>query len=603
MAPYRSEFQDEVLLQRFDGGANTREDAEDIKDNESSYPVNVDLNAKTIRKAEGFSLFGGTESETVPGFFLYNHRILSRTELLCKTVNDKFKFYDANAGVFHLATDATFTVGRRWWGGSFNGYFYGGNGIDNFVRWRASSYGELSSAVSAGATTIILKTGQGARFNSSGGAGMIEGDTFSWTGVSGDTLTGVTDLSSSHGANAIAIEKMNTSSYSGLPKASVGAIFNNRIFIRDESSPNIIRFSKLADNTNPHDDLVNFTIAGTGTGDAGFDILPAAALAIKQFTNGDNSQSLVAFCADGYAYELVVTDASASTVPTHPVFKYLGGDVAANNMVAATENTLLFVDSAGTLRDVGYSEISTIIRTNRLSDRIQPTVEQTSFTDGVIKYFDRRAFFVGKQNDSAINNFVVVKDTDPDAFVFYTHWLFNSLEEWQNDLYGLSSVNGNVYKLFSGQSAGGSVIDTIYPGPKLNFGAPLNYKEGRRVRIQGLITDGCELLFDFYPDDSAQPATFKITGGVSSVVSAADNVAVGRVIFGRSTFGGNLPPGVSARYFRAEMNLTALPRFMAIQPVVRNSQKDVWFDVQKMRFFARLLSTDVMPDTAHMTPT
>lgn len=597
--PYRSEFQDEVILRRFDGGANSKDDAEELDDNQSPNPRNVDFDAKTVKKARGYTLFGGTESETVPGFFLYNHRVLASTELLVKTVNTKFKFYDSNLGSFQLATDANFTAGLRWWGASFNGYFYGGNGTDNFVRWRASSFGQLNAGIIAGAATIDLKAGQGIRFANSG-TGMIEGDVFTWSGKSTDQLTGVTGVDSSHSANAIVVERLDSSTYSSNPKGSVGAFFNNRIFVRDDSAPTTLYFSKLADNTNPHDDLANFTISGGVSGDAGFDVLPAALLALRQFTNGDNSQSLVAFCADGVAYEVIVTDSAGSTVPTHPVYKRLSADVAAVGMVASTENSLLFVDSFGTLRDVGYSDLSTIIRTQRLSDIVEPTLVDVDFSNGYLEYYNRKAFAIGKQNDAVVNNFTLVKDTNPNAFTFYDHWQLNAICEWQNDLYGLSSLDGNVFKLFDGLNANGNAIDSQYPTKRIDFGVPLNLKELRKLRVSGYITDGCDLYFDVYLDDDETPSTFLIQGSNTNVVATVDGTAIGTVVFGRGVFGGGLPAGVTARRFIAELNFTTLKKFFSCYVVVRNAQKDVDFELSKMRFFGRLCSADLMPDVRHL---
>lgn len=599
---YRSDFTAEVLLERFDGGANTKDDQEDLKPNQSPNPRNVDFDAKTIHKAAGYTLFAGTEAETVPGFLLYNHRILTSTEILIKSVNTRLKFYDTVSGTFQLLTDATFTAGKKWWAAQFNGYLYGGNDTDAFVRWKGGSWSTLASATAIGATTIVLATGEGARFAASGN-GMIEGDAFSWTGVSTDTLTGVTGLDATHAAGSRVIEKLNSTSYTSNPKGSVGAIFNNRLFVRDDAAPSFIYFSKLADNSNPHDDLANFTISGSGTGDAGYDILPAACLGMKQFTNGDNSQSLVAFCADGIAYEISVTDSGSSTIVTHPVYKNINADLAGVNMVTATENSLLFADSQGTIRDVGYSDVSTIIRTRRLSDDIEPTVEAADFSTGYIKYLTRKGFVIGKQNDSPINNFTVVKDTNPDAFTFYDHWQFNAIEEWNNAFYGLSSLNGNVYKLFDGLSAAGNSIDSSYPTPRLNFGAPLNLKEVRKVRVSGYITTGCDLYFDVYTDDDEDPTTFLINGNNANVTSPTSEVAMGTVVFGRGVFGGELPEGVEARRFIAELNLSTLKKAFTVQVVIRNSQADVDFEIQKMRFFAALASADLMPDARHLTPT
>lgn len=600
--PLRGEFDLEEVLELFDGGANSKDDSEKIPLNKSPNPRGVDFDAKTIRKAAGYTLFGAADTETVPGFGFYNHRILNATEILVKSVNTSLKFYDPITSQAQLLTDATFTAGLRWFFASFNAYMYGGNGTDALIRWKAGAWGAAASAIAITDVTITLGAGEGTRFDTTGN-GMIEGDTFSWTGLSTDTLTGVTGLSAAHASGSRVITKLDSTSYTTLPKGSVGTIFNNRLIIRPDATPNFIYFSKLADNTNPHDDLVNFTIAGSGAGDSGFDILPAAILGMQQFTNGDNSQSLIVFCADGIAREIIITDSTTSTVVTHPIYKNIVGDLAGTNTVASTESSLLLIDSRSTIRDLGYSDVSTIIRTRRLSDDIAPTAEAADFSSGTIKYFLRRAFFIGKQNGAAVNNFTIVKDTNPDAFAFYDHWQFNALEEWQNNLYGLSSVNGNIYKLFDGLNAAGAAIGSSYPTPRLNFRAPLNLKELRKLRVSGYITSGCDLYFDIYLDDDETPTTFLINGSNTNVTDATSSVAFGTVVFGRGVFGGSLGRGSATRRFIAELNLSSLRKIFTAQIVVRNTQADVDFEIQTMRLFARLCSADLMVDARHIGPT
>lgn len=78
---------------------------------------------------------------------------------------------------------------------------------------------------------------------------------------------------------------------------------------------------------------------------------------------------------------------------------------------------------------------------------------------------------------------------------------------------------------------------------------------------------------------------------------------MGTVIFGRGVFGGSLPEGQSTRRFIAELNMSSLGKCFTVQVVVRNQEADVDFELQAMRFYARLCSADLMPDARHIGPT
>jgi len=579
-------FEPKLVLNKYDGGLNTQDFPENLENNQTFSVSNIDFKAKTVKKAAGYEE-KGTDVTSGIGFFLYNQRTIADSdEALMKTVDTQIKMLDEVTNTFVPLTDATFTAGRKWWGASFNGYFYGGNGVDNFVRWKSSSWATLDGAILAGATTIDLQAGQGARFPATGD-GMIEGDTFSWTGVSTDQLTGVTGLTSNHADGSRVIQELDASTYSSNPKGSVGAFFKLRLFVRDDSNPTTLYHSKLADDSSPQDDLANFTIAGGVSGDAGFFIFPAEILGVKVWITGQDQPVLLVTCSDGVVYSASVVDEGGATVQLYTAIKVIGGDLVAKDMITTTENDFILMDNKNTIRSFSYETKDNPIKSERISDIIQPTLSQFDFSDGYMDFFDRRIFIGGKANDSEVNNITMVKDTNPNAWGMYDHWQINDLAEWKNNLYGISSLDNKVFKLFTGLSANGDIIASQYYTKQFNFNYPLMLKTLRTIRISGFITNGCLLNFDIFYDESEQPFTFTISGDDTQITTPLANVAIGTVVFGTGVVGGGLPDGVVAKRFYAELSLPTMRYFYTSYVKVYNTQKDVDFELDTMLFFAQ----------------
>lgn len=580
-------------LVRFDGGANTRDFVDNLPKNASPNPRGVDLVGSTVRKALGYVTVGTEADVSDIGYTLYNHRILSSTELLVKTIGTTVKYLDTVTDTWQKITSATLTAGLRWFFASFNGYMYGGNGTNNLVRWRASAYSTLNGAILAGAATIDLATGTGARFPNAG-SGMIEGDTFAWTGKSTDQLTGVTGVTSGHATGSAVIMEMDTTTYTTQPKGSVGLIFANRLFIRDDANPNFYYFSKLADNTTPEDDLANFTIAASGTGDAGFIIFPAPVLGAKEFITGGNSAAHVVYCADGVSYAVTVTDSGSTTVGAFTPFKVLGADLVSKRAIAVTENDMVVIDNFGNFRALGYGDQSTTIKTVRLTDDIDTTVEETDFSNGVLFYLNRSMYGLGRQNAAQSNNFAIVRETNPAGFTFYDHWQLNDLAEANNILYGLSSLTGNVFRLNYGYNADGDAMLARYPVAGLDHDAPLRLKLLHKIRISGYITNNCNLYLKAYADEGTTPiSTWLISGSNTAITSALDNVAIGTVVFGSGVVGGGLPPGVERKKFIATLVLNDFQLYYVLNLLFENNQSDVDFALDKMVLYGRVMSADL----------
>jgi hypothetical protein len=576
-------FEPFEILQTFDGGLNTKDFPENLRSNESPYLRNIDFRARTVRKASGYTLFG-TDSSTDVGFFLYNHRVIvDSDEVLVKTTGTQLKFYDDITSTWHLLTSDTFTAGLRWWGASFNGYFYGCNGTDSFVRWR-NSWSTLNGAVLAGATTIDLAAGTGARFANSG-SGLIESDTFAWTGRTTDQLTGVTGLTSNHVDGSRVIVAADATTYTANPRGSIGAFFQNRIFTRDDTRPNFVYHTVLADNTNPQDDLANFTIAGSGAGDAGFFIFPADVLGLKLYVTGTNQPILVAACSDGILYSMAVTDTGGATVQTYTAIKVIGGDLVARNMMITTENDLVLVDSFNTIRSLSYDGQNTPLNSTRISDKIEPTMTEADFRDGYMEYFNRRIFIIGKTNDAAQNNYTIFKDTNPDAFGVYDHWQLNAIAEHNNAFYGISSLTSDVYRLFNGLNANGDVISSVYSTKQINFDVPMCLKVSDMMYISGFITSNCNIIVRIFFDEQGEAFSFTINGDNSGIVDGIGNTAIGTVVFGQGVFGGGLPDGVEKKRFFANLVFPARPYFQTMSIQIENTESDVDFELDSIKVF------------------
>lgn len=582
-------FQPIDVINRWDGGANTRQLNDVLQKNESSYPLNVQFEGKKISKAPGYTVFGTEADDTLVGYNLYNHRVLSEEEVLIKVIGGRVKYYDEITGVWQLASSTTYTTAKKWWFASFNGYLYGGNDTDSMQRWQFSSWSTLNGATAIGTTTIDLATDTGARFATTG-SGLIEGDAFTWTGRTADQLTGVTGLTASHvEGSRVTVEPV---AYASVEKSKIGLFYRNRNYIVSASSSNFLYFSRLADNTNPQDDLANFTITGSGSGDAGFIITDAPILDATIYINGSNQPVLVIFCANGVTYAVTVTDEAGTTVGAAVPFKVFKEDIAGVQQSAVTENDLLFIGKSGTIRAMGYGESSSTLKSSRLTDEIQSTVESIDFSDGNMIYFDRRIFITGKANNADQNNFILVKDTNPSGFLFWDYISANVFCEWKDNLYFLSSVNGNVYKMFSGRSAGGNEIASSYITFANDFNAPLILKLLGRVRFQGQLSEGCDLTVKILFDDE-EVESFVISGSDTNIIAASTGVAIGTVTFGTGAFRSNDEGAPIRRSFTAEWNMRNYKYFYKISVEFFNNASDVDFLLDKHILFAEIANPDL----------
>lgn len=121
--------------------------------------------------------------------------------------------------------------------------------------------GGLGADVASGGTVITVSSGDIDQFAASGD-GYIDGDSFSYSGKSGDTLTGVTGLSTDHTAGAVIVQ---TSDLSGaVPKGTMMAALEGSMLVAgNPTHPDTVYYSSPSTPTNP-EYFYDFTSANGG---------------------------------------------------------------------------------------------------------------------------------------------------------------------------------------------------------------------------------------------------------------------------------------------------------------------------------------------------
>jgi len=571
------------------GGINSKQRATKIKDNELVEIVGFDFDANTLRRAKGYTKFGTEDDNTLTGKTLYTHQILAGQDVMIKTIGTYIKFYDSVDDEWYKLTDATFTTDLRWSFASFNGYMYGNNGTDGWIYWNGS----------ARSTTITLATGQGARFPSSGTI-MIQDDVITYSGRSTDTLTGVTGVDATHASGSTVIFQLDSTTYTALEVAKEITFYRNRLYYISALNTTKVLHSKLADNTNPETTLLNFTVLGSGSGDAGYGFAPDELVSSKQYINGAENSILATPCKNGTVYAFVVTDGTSTTTNAFVPIRTMKSYPHETQMITVAENDLAMVDQFGHCRTLSYGDVNTPLQVKTISQLIEPSLEATYWDNGCMAHFKRKLYLGGASESEGTNDIYYYYDANYTAWGAYGHWDVICFAEYNARLYGLSAVTGDVFLLDEGYSVYVNDVSANYEGDynskattkEYQFDEPFKYKSSLQLRIDGFITSNAEVYLDVYLD-GVLFNTFLIDGDNTDILSSIPNVAVGTVVFGQGVFGGGLPSGSVRKEFVAQCNFNTIKSFLKIQFKLRMSGQGVDFELTELEAGARLESNNL----------
>lgn len=596
-------FKDVLVISDLTGGVNSKQRPTKILDNQLVSILGFDFDANSLRRAKGYTKVGTESDNTLTGKTLYTHQILSGTDVLIKTIGTYIKYLDTVDNTWYKLTDATFTANKKWSFESFNGYLYGNNGTDNWVFWNGSARSTLTSNILVGAITIDLASGEGARFPTSGSI-MIQDDVITYSGKSSDQLTGVAGVNSNHSAGSTVILKLDSTTYSALEKVQEGknniAFHSNRLYYISATNPRKIVHSKLADNVNPETDLINFTVAGSGAGDAGYNFAPDELVCLKQYINGNNSSILAVPCKNGKVYAFAVTDGASTTTSVFIPARTMNSYPINSNMITVAENDLAIVDQFGHCRTLGYGDVNTPLTVKTISQFIEPSLEGTDFDDGCIWYHNRKLWVGGASTVGGTNDIYYYHDANYTAWGAYGHWDAIDFADYNAEMHCLSAVTGDVFKLHDGYSVYVNDADENYEGDyyseavskEYTFEQPHKYKQALQFRADGFISSNATTYLDIY-FDGALYSTYLISGNNTNIIGSLPNVAVGTIVFGQGVFGGGLPGGSTRKEFVCQLSLPAIKNFLKVQFRLRMSGKNVDFEMTNLTIFAKELGKEL----------
>lgn len=600
-------FQPTYLIDDLTGGINTKQRASKIKKNQLVSILGFDFDANSLRRAKGYTKLGEEADVADTGKSIYNHLILSGIEVLIKTIGTTIKMLDTVDDTWYEITTGTFTANLRWRFITFNGYLYGNNGIDSWIFWNGGTLTTIVNAITAVSTTIDLQPGKGALYPNSGTV-MIQGEAITYTGKSTDQLTGCT-ITQSHAAGSSVVLAVDHTTYSSVEKVRDMAFHQNRIYCISYDNPRKMFHSKLADNTNPETDLINFTVAGSGSGDAGFNFAPNELISVKQYVNGNASAVVATFCKNGVVYSFLVSDGASTTTNAFIALRTMNSFPRQTHLVEVMENDLAFVDQYGHVRTLSYGDVATPLNVQTISAPIEPSLEATDFDDGCIKYHNRKLRVGGAGSEDGINDIYYIHDSNYNSWGANGHWDCVAFEVYNNQLVGLSLVTGDVFVLDDTYAVYTNDAEDNYEGNyyseavtrEIDWDHPLIYKSALKFRMSGFITSNAEVYIDIYLDGTLV-STYLISGDNENILGPIPNVAVGTIVFGTGVFGGGLPSGTIRKEFVAQFQLNAIRNFLKVQFRIRIDDKLIDFEMLDMLIWAKKESDEFWLPTKIIKP-
>lgn len=582
-------FKEYLLIRDLTGGINTEQRSNKIKENELVSIVGWDFDANTLRRAKGYTKLGTEPEDLQTGKTLYKHQKSDGTEILIKSIGTTLKFYDTVTETWYALTSSTFTSGLAWTFASAYGYLYGNNGTDNWVFWNANANTTTTTITLIGAVTIDMVTT--ANLAASGDI-MIEGEIISYSGKTASQLTGVTGVDANHASGSTVIQKLDSSTYSSLDQAQEIAFHKNRFYMIDKDNRTILRYSKLADNSAPETDIVNFTVVGSGAGDAGFQYAKDEMISIKEYINGNAAAVLIVFCKNGVAYVFTVTDTTTTTSAFTPA-RTMGVYPLNVNAVTIAENDVAFTDQYNHIRTLGFGDVNTPIRVETISSKIEPSLEATYFQQICMAYHNRKLYAGGATVSGGTNDIFYYHDSNYNSWGAYGHWDAICFAEYNGDLCALSAVTGNVWKLDDGYSV---YVDDSAENNEGDYSSeavtrsydwnePFQYKKLLKLRMSGFITSNAQVYLDVY-FDGVLFTTFLISGNNTNIQGSLPEVAVGTIVFGQGVFGGSVPGGTVRKLFVAQLNFSEQSLFLQAQFRLRMEGKNVDFEMNDFAAWA-----------------
>jgi len=577
-----------IVLRSFSGGWVSEIISDSLELNMSPDLENVDFSASgSVKKTWGYEELGSDSEDAI------NRRLIivpdrQGVQYLIKKCGTKLKIYDAVLDRYDTILTGL-TNGDTPVCEYFDATAYVMSAVDSAYKLDLYKNTRLTAAVLAAASTVDVD--DTTNFAASG-TFWLNSTLVTYTGKTGTSFTGCTDTPAAEDNSFVFSPAVNVGGANEIPKGIVTAQYAGRLFVANGST---IYGSKL-------NDLDNFTVSGSGTGDAIQKTVESKVNALKTFYDDQNNLRLLSFTADNKIYVHDVLDDSdlSATIMTSSMFK---DNVTAVNQLSTLvgPNNLYHVDFRNQLRSLGQTYASRGV--NKVySDSMSKFHENLfknyyNFDDARAVIYGNEYWMITREGDGDVNNRLIIFDFEAGNWRKRTGINANDIAVFNDDIIFADATRNKIFRFSESLMADDDEsIYFKYSTPDLDM-EKLRFERLRRVRLAGFISKNCEATISIYTDFATKTlATFTLRGDntdITGTVLSKDG-KFGGMVFGDQIIGGE-SDGLDIRFFIADLELKDLPDLENFRIVLENDQSNVYFEVTAIKPFIMQMNEDYWP--------
>jgi len=570
---------DPILIKDFSGGWITEIKSDALKPSQSPSLQQADFSiGGTVKKDTGWSELGSDDEASVVNSDLFVVPDRQGIEWLLKKCGTKLKVYDDVNGVYSVVK-TSLTLGDRLGHEYFDTTVYFLSKEDTHFTLNLTLITRLNGAILDGATTITVdKT---AAFPSSGTV-YINDVLVTYTNKTATEFTGCSDAVATPDNYLAMGETTDQTAMSAIVKGNISAFFAGRLWIASGTT-SVVYASKLTDYT-------NFTVAGSGAGDAISLTIESKVNALKAFYNDANELVLMAFAANNNIYAIGVTDdATLGTIVPKQIFKE---SVTALNQFGTVVgfNDLYHVDLDNQIKTLGQSYASQGV--NKVySDNISENhttlfKNEYNFEESRGVIFNNEYWNVCREGDGAYNNRAIIFGLKTKSWRRRTDMNANDIKVYKNQIIFSDVSTNKVYVMDGSTDINGFGIRFKYSTLDMDE-YPLRFERIRSVRVSGFISSNCKTTVRIYKDfGTTLLGTFILDGSNTDITGAIldSKATFGSMLFGEEVSGGE-GTDINYRFFIAQLGLDLLPDLENVRIEFTNNDKNVYFEITGIKPF------------------
>jgi hypothetical protein len=594
------------IIANFTGGKNTIYEADEIEITQARECLNCNLmNKLGIQPRQGATIDGTFSTTTNPITNAHTFTTKSGLERPVRGTGTILEYKNTYIDTPDwLTLETGFTTGKIFGFADGDTKAYLCNGVEVMRSW-SMAMARFNLATST-ATIIGLKA-EGALTSaallgfSATGSVIIAGNTYTYTGLSGLTLTGVntTPLGEADGAGVA--EKPITSGFTSAPVGNILLIKDSRLLVAgDPTNPNNVYGSKIGN-------VVDFSFSSPAVADDGF----VAKYWGKPITAlGDKGDYVAVMKNDGgKVLKFTKIQGSSGTILTTPVIEGLfdGTGLGAVNQKSTLQldYDFIFTSKSIGLRRITRATGNDVDKPEGLTDNIQDDFDTYDLTDAAAGSINQQIYLgLRSTSDLTGNDAVILKDMTNNFIGTFQGINASCFFTYNNKLYYGDSYTKNCWQLNNGEYADYNGTDYLdytfrWKSKYFHYGVPDQFKELGYIWIEGIITPNtiATLKINLLTETGVEQKQIEING-TDKYVNKALSSALGHQKFGekRLAWGEdkNIPTG--SRDFHRMISCEKLGikdiKWLKMQLEIETSKAGDFIRVTKIRPLVFIMPID-----------